>query len=192
MRNHPSSPDCPSAFPLHGPQLPDQAQSLPFGWLACTSSHQKQEEELTQHRQFLHIKEPLHVLSCGDLKTHILSWTISVQKEPTELVCCAERCSFTIWWYQSWHNRSPSWRGNIVNCGVKRGKVVQHTHKSTHWYTCSPVSEDRGEWGRGRPEDWPLPIRLFLLFVLQLQRQRKFLNTSSIVTGQMNTPFSAW
>lgn len=31
-----------------------------------------------------------------------------------------------------------------------------------------PVKDERGEWGRGKPEDWPLPIRLFLLLVLQL------------------------
>lgn len=31
-----------------------------------------------------------------------------------------------------------------------------------------PVRDERGEWGRGKPEGWPLPIRLFLLLVLQL------------------------
>lgn len=34
-----------------------------------------------------------------------------------------------------------------------------------------PVKEERGEWGLGKPEDWPLPIRLFLLLVLQLKNQ---------------------
>lgn len=36
-----------------------------------------------------------------------------------------------------------------------------------------PVKDERGEWGRGKPEDWPLPIRLFLLLVLQLKNQMK-------------------
>lgn len=34
-----------------------------------------------------------------------------------------------------------------------------------------PVKDERGEWGRGKPEDWPLPIRLFLLLVLQLKNE---------------------
>lgn len=38
-----------------------------------------------------------------------------------------------------------------------------------------PVRDERGEWGRGKPEGWPLPIRLFLLLVLQLWNHRAIL-----------------
>lgn len=45
----------------------------------------------------------------------------------------------------------------------------------THIINRLPVCDERGECGRGRAADCPLPIRLFLLFVLQLEKQTKAL-----------------
>lgn len=61
----------------------------------------------------------------------------------------ALNCSSTIWWYQSRHNGSPSWRGNVVDCGVKGGQSCiphKYTHRLVHTLTC-----ERGErWVRSR------------------------------------------
>lgn len=59
--------------------------------------------------------------------------------------------------------------GKSCNTGSREHSYRHTLTQMVH--THSPVSDERGEWGRGRPEDWPLPIRLFLLLVLQLQQQ---------------------
>lgn len=98
MRNHPTNPDCPCAFPLHGPQLPDRAQSLPFGWLVCTGSHPQQAEELTQHRQSVCIKDEEKKVRCLYLVVlflrHIFRLFQSITSQQN--LCVTPNCSSTI------------------------------------------------------------------------------------------------
>lgn len=63
----------------------------------------------------------------------------------------------------------------------------------TRWYEHvmdmnSPVREESGEWGRGKPDDWPLPIRLFLLLVRQLQEPQRLILRKKYIRNH----FKSW
>lgn len=157
---------CSCAFPLCRPPLPHPAQSLPFNSSRCGSTPNKNTTELTKMETSApdeHLCATLSTQMNVEMNYAFIYSTISISYDK----CWFPAGGLCFYWqvpvFCSAANMTQG-RKDSVYSWINRHAHVLNKHL--------PVRDERGEWGRGKPEDWPLPIRLFLLLVLQLWERR--------------------
>lgn len=159
------------AFPLSRPPLPQPAQSLPFNRLLSGL-------KLPQHHS--------HDLRQVHLHWNRLAYITAVHfhKPILESVNSTE-CGHYLW-FSIWSYHYCMTVPNSAATGLKLLKgnrsrnilllafsgILHYTFVMLACTVHLPVRDERGEWGRGKPVDCPLPIRLFLVLVLQLWNHR--------------------